>query len=397
MQPTSRVSLDAKSFEALKRTIRNVVVPHRERKLDPGFRTVMPEIMSLKLTNRCNLRCKHCYQWNESGYHHDMDTAEQNLDMDLGMIQRLLEETDEAQSRLYLWGGEPLFHRQAKEILELLKEHPRDTTICTNAYMIPKFEEELCAISDNLELLIPIEGFQEEHDFLRGKNSFQKVIDAVDRLLELREQGRFRGRISVHNVINDNMIGRLYELVEFFEQKGVDLVLLCFPWYISEETSFAMDRFYDEHFQWLAELPPDHRSSWHAFKYHIKPENITRLTDDLRRINSNTWHNTRIRYQPGLDFDEIEDFVAGKPMKSRSTSKCLALSTRVDIAPNGMVSACKFFGELAIGNVKDLTLTDIWNSARYDRLRRIMDEGLSPACSKCNVLYLNTYAALAQI
>lgn len=220
MQPTSRVSLDEQSFEALKRTIKNVVVPHRERKHDPGFKTVMPEIMSLKLTNRCNLRCKHCYQWNESGYHHDMDTAEQNLDMDLGMIQRLLEETDEAQSRLYLWGGEPLFHRQAKEILDLLKEHPRDTTICTNAYMIPKFEEELCAISDNLELLIPIEGFQEEHDFLRGKNSFQKVIDAVDRLLELREQGRFRGRISVHNVINDNMIGRLYELVEFLSKKA---------------------------------------------------------------------------------------------------------------------------------------------------------------------------------
>lgn len=85
--------------------------------------------------------------------------------------------------------------------------------------MIPKFEEELCAISDNLELLIPIEGFQEEHDFLRGKNSFQKVIDAVDRLLELREQGRFRGRISVHNVINDNMIGRLYELVEFLSKR----------------------------------------------------------------------------------------------------------------------------------------------------------------------------------
>lgn len=219
MQPTSRVSLDEQSFEALKRTIKNVVVPHRERKHDPGFKTVMPEIMSLKLTNRCNLRCKHCYQWNEDGYHHDMDTAEQNLDMDLGMIKRLLEETDEAQSRLYLWGGEPLFHRQAKEILELLKEHPRDTTICTNAYMIPKFEEELCAISDNLELLIPIEGFEDEHDFLRGKGSFNKVVQSVERLLELREQGRFRGRISVHNVINDNMIGRLYELVEFLKRR----------------------------------------------------------------------------------------------------------------------------------------------------------------------------------
>ncbi|KWX81390.1 radical SAM protein [Paenibacillus riograndensis] len=395
MQPTSRVNLDAKSFEALKRTIRNVVIPHRERKHDPGFKTVMPEIMSLKLTNRCNLRCKHCYQWNESGYHHDMDTAEQNLDMDLEMIRKLLQETDEAKSRLYLWGGEPLFHRDTKPILELLKEHPRDTTICTNAYLMHKYEEVLCAISDNLELLIPIEGFEDEHDLLRGRGSFHKVIENVDRLLELREQGRFRGRISVHNVINDNMIGRLYELVEFFEQKGVDLVLLCFPWYISAETSLEMDRYYDEHFQWLAELPPDHRSSWHAFKYHIKPDNVPKLTEDLKRINSNTWHNTRIRYQPGLDFDEIEDFVAGRPIASRSTSKCLALSTRVDIAPNGMVSACKFFGELAIGNVNEQSLTEIWNSDRYDRLRRILDEGLSPACSKCNVLYLNTSAALS--
>lgn len=47
--------------------------------------------------------------------------------------------------------------------------------------------------------------------------------------------------------------------------------------------------------------------------------------------------------------------------------------------------------------MNEYSLTEIWNSARYDRLRRILDEGLSPACSKCNVLYLNTYAALAQI
>ncbi|WP_019911061.1 radical SAM/SPASM domain-containing protein [Paenibacillus sp. HW567] len=397
MQPTSKVTLDTQSFEALKRTIKNVVVPHRQRKQNPGFKTVMPEIMSLKLTNRCNLRCKHCYQWNEDGYHHDMDKDEQNLDMDLEMIRELLEETDEAQSRLYLWGGEPLFHREAKQILELLQKHPRDTTICTNAYMIDKYEEELCAISDNLELLIPIEGFEQEHDWLRGKGSFQKVLQSVDRLLILREQGKFKGRISVHNMINDNMIGRLYELVEFFEQKGVDLVLLCFPWYISPETSLAMDQFYNDHFQWLAKLEPNHRSSWHAFKYHIKPDNVSRLTEDLKQINAHTWHNTRIRYQPGLDFDEIEDFVAGKPIASRSSSKCLALSTRVDIAPNGKVSACKFFEELSIGNVNEQSLTEIWNSHRYDSLRRILDEGLSPACSKCNVLYLNTYSALTHI
>ncbi|MCM3701471.1 radical SAM/SPASM domain-containing protein [Paenibacillus macerans] len=397
MQPNSKVALNDQSFEALKRTIKNVVIPHRRRKLNPGFKTAMPEIMSLKLTNRCNLRCKHCYQWNESGYHHDMDQAEQNLDMSLDMIRRLLEETDEAESRLYLWGGEPLFHRNFSEILDLLKEHPRDTTICTNAYLIQQYEQGICQISDHLELLIPIEGFAEEHDLLRGRGSFQKVMNSVDRLLELREQGLFRGRISVHNVINDHMIGRLYELVEFFEQKGVDLVLLCFPWYISNETSLDMDWFYNEHFQWLGELDPHHRSSWHAFKYHLQPEKVESLMADLGQINGRTWHNTRIRYQPGLDFDEIEAFVSGKPMAPRSSSQCLALSTRVDVSPNGNVSACKFFSELSVGNVQEQSLTEIWNSDRYDRLRCILDKNLSPACSKCNVLYLNTSSSLVHL
>lgn len=396
MQPNSRVEIDDKSFEILKRTMRNVVIPHRERKHNPSFKMDMPEVVALKLTNRCNLRCKHCYQWNESGYHHDMDKTEQNMDMDLAVFQRVLEETQHTKSRLYLWGGEPLFHKDIRGILDLLEKDPRETTICTNAYLLDKFEDELCRISPHLELLIAIEGFEKEHDLIRGKGSFDKVMKQIERLMELRKEGKFQGKISIHTVINDSMIGQLHPLMKFFEEKGIDLVLLCFPWYISHETSVEMDTFFQEKFNWLHPMDQHHRSSWHAFKYHIKPEHIPALMMDLRAINEHTW-KTRIRYQPGLDFDEIEDFVSGRSMTSRCASNCLALSTRADITPTGNVSACKFFSEFSVGNLHDQSLSDIWHSKAYDQIRTTLGKQLSPACSKCNVLYLHGSSSLTHI
>jgi radical SAM protein with 4Fe4S-binding SPASM domain len=395
MQPTSDVKMDQKSFDVLKKTIKSIVVPTRERKNDPSYKTSLPTSLGIKLTNRCNLRCKHCYQWNEEGYHHEMDEATQNLDIDVEIVKKLLEDTREMNSRLYLWGGEPLFHKKFAQIAELLENDMRDTTICTNGYLIDKYLEPLIKISSKLELLIAIEGFEKEHDLIRGKGAFKTTIEQINRLVELREQGIYQGIISVHSVINDNMIGKLYELMEFFEETGIDLVLLCFPWFISHDTSNKMDDYFTENFNWLHDIN-DTKSSWHAFKYQIDPQNIDALMDDLKRINKRVW-KTRVRYQPGLDFDEIENFIRGNEMKTRCADQCLVLSTRVDITPTGNVSACKFFAEFSVGNLKDSSLAEIWNSESYDKVRKTINSGLTPACSKCNVLYLHSASSMLQV
>jgi hypothetical protein len=74
-------------------------------------------------------------------------------------------------------------------------------------------------------------------------------------------------------VINDATVGRLYELVEFCEKKGVDLVLLSFPWYIAEETSREKDGFARQHFDGLIDIDSGKRS-WDALKYQILGESI---------------------------------------------------------------------------------------------------------------------------
>ena len=63
MQPNTKKKLTREEFDVLKKTIKNL----------PVHNTVMhtremPEFIAIKLTNACNLRCKHCYEWNEEGY-----------------------------------------------------------------------------------------------------------------------------------------------------------------------------------------------------------------------------------------------------------------------------------------------------------------------------------------
>ena len=71
----------------------------------------LPEEIAFKLTNRCDLRCSHCYQWSEDGYHRQLSAAEVKGDLDLGIIASVFEATRSKRSNVYLWGGEPLVYQ----------------------------------------------------------------------------------------------------------------------------------------------------------------------------------------------------------------------------------------------------------------------------------------------
>lgn len=216
------------------------------------------------------------------------------------------------------------------------------------------------------------------------------MTEQIRALGALRAAGRYKGKISIHTVINDSIIGRIFELSQFLENLGADLVLLCFPWYIAEETSREMDTFMYENFDWLC-IDSGIRHTWDAFKFSISPLNIPALMQDMTRVNAHIWR-TRLRYQPGLEFDEIEPFVRGKAMTARCATRCSVMGARMDVAPTGAASACKFFSEFAVGNLNDATVPEIWNSSTYDKIRTVFERRLSPACSKCNVLYLQEHS-----
>ena len=129
MKPKSDVKLDRSAFQKMKKILPGFLEAKREKGSTEYYVRELPEEVAFKLTNRCNLRCQHCYQWNEDGYHHNLAQVEQNRDLDFSVIDKVFVATREVQSNIYLWGGEPLIYRDWDKLVDLLERDPRWTSV----------------------------------------------------------------------------------------------------------------------------------------------------------------------------------------------------------------------------------------------------------------------------
>ena len=377
--------VDRKAFEKLRRIAPNQLAARRE----PGEWRArpLPEEVAFKLTNRCDLRCSHCYQWNEEdGYHHSLMRADSRVsrDLPLGIVAKVLEATRELRSNVFLWGGEPFVYREWDGLLTLLAAHERWTSICTNGTLVDRRLDSLLPLSSHLEMSISIDGFELEHDALRGAGAYARTLGGLRALLRCKQDGGYRGEISVNCVIGDAMVPRLFDFVAFLESEGVETIYLSFPWYISDRTSAMMDGYFAEHFP--DRTAPAH-PSWHSFKFRLDPGRLPELRAALARVDGADWR-VKVRYNPALGTDEVHDFILGSDKPAQNKTKCLALRTRLDVFPNADVVSCKFFPEFTVGNLKDADVSDVWHGQPYDDVRETVATcGLMPICAKCNLLY----------
>ncbi|MFE3599938.1 radical SAM protein [Streptomyces sp. NPDC059142] len=389
MHPTTTRTLSAKEFADIKHT---VSIRSRARKnllADPGYAAPLPQEVSLQLTYRCNLRCSHCYQWNEQGFFRDFSPSRQRTELDLSVVEDVLANTAPLRSKLFLWGGEPLMHSRFGEVAALLERYPRTVNMCTNGLLFKRKLDDLLRIGENLNLLVSLDGLGEDHEALRGKGTFRRTVENIETMLRLQREGRFRGELSLSCMVSHATVGKMYEFMEWAEELGVNTVYFQFPWYISPEVAGAMDELYEKSFAWLQPDTGTKKPTWHSYTYQLPAEQLPVLRDSMRRLAERAWR-VRVRYQPQLDVDEVEDFILGTSRPAQKRSKCLAVSNRMEVHADGNVSSCKFFPEFVVGNLYDTPVEELWQSEPFRQVRRTLAEGgMMPVCSKCILLYLN--------
>jgi radical SAM protein with 4Fe4S-binding SPASM domain len=389
MQPKTTVEFDREHFNRLKRTIRNMAVSKRESSLKNFSMFFIPDEVGIQLTNKCNLRCATCFQWNEDGFFNDYSTDEKKNEISLDLIQKILDETKEQKSNLYLWGGEPFSYSQWDKLTEILSKDPRWTVLCTNGVAIRKNIDSILRISKSLAMLVSLDGFEQENDAIRGKGVYNKVMDAIELVTSFKKEGKYQGEISINCVITEPMIGKLYDFALMMEQMGINTLYVCFPWYLPEETSSRMDDFFRQNFSWLktiedgAPLP-----SWHSYKFKISNQLRETLKKDLEAINARKW-NMRFRFQPALEMDQIDDFLDGMEIPAQCRTKCTGMFNRMNVLPNGKVTVCKMYPEFEVGDLYVDNLIEVWNGEKINRVRGILNDKLMPVCSKCILLYLH--------
>ncbi|HAU87132.1 MAG TPA: radical SAM protein, partial [Lachnospiraceae bacterium] len=72
IQPKTTKKFSKNEMAIVAKAAKNMSIVQKGLKENIEFSTELPLIVGFKLTNRCNLRCKTCYEWNEQGYHHNM-------------------------------------------------------------------------------------------------------------------------------------------------------------------------------------------------------------------------------------------------------------------------------------------------------------------------------------
>lgn len=139
-----------------------------------------PHQISFDITNKCNLRCLHCY--NSSG-ENDVIADELTDNEVLNFIKSL---QDMELYNVCFCGGEPLERKKILiDSINLLKENKEThCTMVTNGILLDMatFYKLVDAGLDGIQF--SLDGLGENHDFLRNKNgAFEKVIDAISLVL----------------------------------------------------------------------------------------------------------------------------------------------------------------------------------------------------------------------
>lgn len=164
----------------------------------------------VNLTERCNLKCRHCYL-------KDLE----NQDLTAKTLLKVFDEFDEMGGlRLIVSGGEPLLHPNFELLNQALKNRTFRTILNTNATLLNA--EKVSSLFFD-EIQISLDGLKEGHESLRGKGTFEKAISGI----ELAKQA---GKdVSVATMVHSQNLDEFDELEEILKKLGVSSWLIDVP------------------------------------------------------------------------------------------------------------------------------------------------------------------------
>jgi MoaA/NifB/PqqE/SkfB family radical SAM enzyme len=141
--------------------------------------------VQLHLTEKCNLRCRHCYQ--QGDLPDEMSLPE--IKSVIHEIADMLNEWKEAYhlafaSSFNVTGGEPFLRRDFFAILDELRCKGFDAFILSNGTLIGHDEAATLAELEVKGVQVSIEGPEHIHDSIRGPGSFSSSIKGIRNLLD---------------------------------------------------------------------------------------------------------------------------------------------------------------------------------------------------------------------
>lgn len=193
---------DVKSFSCYRKYLQT---------LPPNYVFSFPNTVIFKLTETCNLRCKHCFYAAQPEYYNK--TSELSTKEIIEVINFLTDEINILS--ITLTGGEVFVRKDFFSILKHIKSKNLIVTIQTNGTLIDENKAYQLSKILNLKtdtIQISLDGMDSKsHDAIRGKNNFNKTINAIKLLRHKHIRVQINTTLTTVNTPNIKNIFSLCE------------------------------------------------------------------------------------------------------------------------------------------------------------------------------------------
>jgi radical SAM protein with 4Fe4S-binding SPASM domain len=304
-------------------------------------------LLQWHITERCNLRCSHCYQDTYAGpelsFRDLLDVLQQFKDLldTLSPGQRRLL----ARGHVTVTGGEPFVRRDFLDFLEVLSVNKSrfSFAILTNGSFIDAAMARQLSHLNPTFVQVSIEGSQTTHDDIRGTGNFDRTISAVKHLV------RARVRTLVSFTAHRGNFREFPEVALLASRLGAARV-------------------------WADRIIPAGTGK-DLEKQVLTPEETQELFRLMRKARQNVkrsfWGRTEVAMHRALQFLE------GGHVYHCTAGECL-----ITVQPNGDLYPCRRM-PIRIGNLLETPLVDLYKESSLFRALRNRDK-TSKGCQDCS-------------
>jgi len=299
------------------------------------------------LTERCNLRCRHCYQGQRRIQEMTVDEVRREIDGATEMFKAWEEEHGiKVSPSIHFTGGEPFLYKGLWDVIAYSKDKGYGVAMMTNGCLLKEEDARKASLLKISDIQVSLEGPPVLHDSIRSNGSFAAAAKGVEHLVG------FGNRVSANVTLSRLNVDKIEETTEIAERMG----------------------FYGIGF---SRIVPCGRGKA-LLDSLLTPRELKSAYQRVRALNRPSFEVT------------TGDPLAGTLFGTKTTSGCnLTLSgcsagfSGVTITSNGSVMPCRRIG-LVAGNLKKKPLRVIWASSKLLwQLRK--RESYRGKCGRCSL------------
>lgn len=306
-------------------------------------------ILQWHITERCNWRCKHCYQESYTTPEMDMEMLGKVLDQHVNLVKKW--QIPKNRARIQITGGEPMIRPDFFQFLGKVYKLSGyfHFSVMSNGSLLTKENVKILKLFGINGFQVSLEGMEKTNDEIRGKGSFRKILEAVETLV----WAGIHPRVSV--TLSKKNRPEIRKLAETLAPLGVKSIgaRRIVPWGTGIQ-------FKDE---------------------ILEPYELRKFYKELEDINKTMIkHNYELRIGGGCENGVFNDEISSPGLMS--FNHCGVVDGRIIIVlPNGDVLACRRL-PIKIGNLYEKSLEEIYYSPLYETWRN--QEDLTKECRSCS-------------